>query len=269
MPEHTSFLSYLVALFPALGENMKNFGLTFIGRHPVSSHGAEPLVAAAFVVAIVLALAFTVRGKIQDYDKSVIPDDKLSLRTFLEVLIGYFYNMMKDMMGARRAKQYFPLIGTCAMFIFFSNVMGLIPGFNPPTSSLNVTAGCALIVFLAFNYYGLKENGLGYLKHLAGPVWWMAPFMFVLETLSLCIRPITLAVRLMLNMAVDHLLLALIVGLAPLFVPIPIMMLGTLIAMVQVLVFCLLSSIYIALATEHEHEGHGEAHGAAAHAHGH
>jgi F-type H+-transporting ATPase subunit a len=262
MPEHASFWTYLVALFPALGENMKNLGHTAFNK-PVTAHSAEPMVAAVVVVVLIFLFAFAVRSKIEDYEKSVIPDDKLSLRTLAEVIVSYFYNMMSDMMGPKRAKQYFPLIGTCACFILFSNVMGLIPGLNPPTSSLNVTAGCAVMVFLAFNYYGIKENGLGYFKHLAGPVWWMAPLIFPLELLSLFIRPVTLAMRLMLNMAVDHVLLGIAVAAVPLLVPIPIMMLGTLIALVQVLVFCLLSSIYISLATEHEHEGghgHAEAH---------
>jgi F-type H+-transporting ATPase subunit a len=263
MPEHSSFWSYLVAMFPALGENMKNLGHSLAGK-PVTAHSAEPMVAAIVVVLLLLGFAAYVRGKITNYDESVIPDDKLSARTLAEVIVGYFYNMMKDMMGAKKAKRYFPLIGTCACFILASNVMGLIPGFNPPTSSWNVTAGCAIIVFVAFNYYGIKENGMGYFKHLAGPVWWMAWLIFPLELLSLFIRPITLSLRLMLNLAVDHVLLGIIVGLVPfgLLVPIPIMMLGTLIALVQVLVFCLLSSIYISLATEHE-EGHGS------HAHGH
>jgi F-type H+-transporting ATPase subunit a len=110
-------------------------------------------------------------------------------------------------------------------------------------------------VFFAFNYYGIKENGLGYFKHLAGPVWWLAPLIFFIEVLSLCIRPVTLSIRLMLNMAVDHLLVSIVTGMVMLFVPIPILMLGTLVCVVQVVVFCLLSSIYITLATEHEDHG--------------
>jgi F-type H+-transporting ATPase subunit a len=188
--------------------------------------------------------------------------------------------MMKDMMGPRRAKRYFPIIGTSACFIFFSNILGLIPGLRPPTSTWNITVGCSIIIFVAFNYYGIKENGLGYFKHLAGPVWWLAPLIFLIEVLSLCIRPITLSIRLMLNMAVDHLLVSIVTGMVMLLVPIPILMLSTLVCVVQVVVFCLLSSIYITPATDHDdhgdthaHEpGHaagpakGEAHAAEAHA---
>jgi F-type H+-transporting ATPase subunit a len=268
MPEHTSFFSYLLAMFPALGENMKNLGHTLANK-PVTHHSAEPLVASVFVLLLVIGLALAARGKITDYDRSVLPEEKLSLRTFFELFIGTFYDLMKDMMGPTRAKRYFPVVGTAACFIFFSNFLGMIPGFLPPTSSWNITAGCALVVFISFNYYGLKENGFGYIKHLAGPVWWLAPLMFPLEVVSLCLRPITLSIRLMLNMAVDHLLLSIIVGLVMLIVPIPILMLGTLVSIVQVVVFCLLSSIYIALATEHEDHGHAatttEAHAHAAH----
>ncbi len=263
MPEHTSFFSYLVAMFPALGENMKNLGHSLAGK-PVTHHSAEPIVASIFVCLLVVGLALAARGKITDYDKSVLPEEKLSLRTFFELFVGTFYDMMKDMMGPTRAKRYFPVVGTAACFIFFSNFLGMVPGFLPPTSSWNITAGCAIVVFILFNYYGLKENGMGYLKHLAGPVWWLAWLMFPLEVVSLCLRPITLSIRLMLNMAVDHLLLSIILGMVMFIVPIPIMMLGTLVAIVQVVVFCLLSSIYIALATEHE--DHGGDHAPAAHA---
>jgi len=120
-----------------------------------------------------------------------------------------------------------------------------------------------IVVFVMFNYYGLKENGFGYIKHLAGP--WISPFaipinilIFCIELLSTCIRPLTLSIRLMVNMAVDHMLLGLFAGLVMLVVPVPLMVLGTLVALVQTLVFCLLTAIYISLATEHE--DHGEAH---------
>jgi F-type H+-transporting ATPase subunit a len=258
MPEHTSFFSYLLALFPALGENMTALGHTLTGQ-PVTVHGAEPLAASLFVAVLVILLAIVTRSRIVNLDDAVIPENRLSLRTFMEIFIAYFYDMMKDMMGAKRAKRYFPLVGTFAMFILFSNLMGLVPGLNPPTSSLNVTAGCAIIVFVMFNYYGIKENGLHYFKHLLGPVWWLAPLILPIEILSLCVRPVTLAVRLMMNMAVDHLLAGIMLALFALLLPIPLLVLGTLVCLIQVLVFCLLTSIYITLATEHEE--HDESHG--------
>jgi len=265
MPEHTTFFSYLIARFPALGQNMHLFGKSLFGK-PVDAHGAEPLLASVFVMLLLIVLAFAVRSKLVDYDKSVVPETKLTLRTFFEVYIGFWYGTMRDMMGPKRAKRYFPLIGSLACFIIFSNALGLIPGFAPPTSNWNITMGCALVVFVMFNYYGIKENGLGYIKHLFGPYigWWGIPInilLFVIELVSTLIRPLTLSIRLMLNMAVDHLLVSLTLGMVALFLPIPVLILGTLVVIVQVMVFCLLTSIYISLATEHE--DHGEAHGAA------
>lgn len=263
MPEHTTFFTYLVWSL-GLGKPFEGEFLLHdvTGLSTTGESTAEKVLSAAFVVLLIILLAMGVRSKIANYEKSVIPDEKLSLRTFFEIFIGYFYDMMKDMMGPKRAKQYFPIIGTCALFIFFSNFLGFVPGFAPPTSTWSITAGCAVVVFLAFNFYGLKENGVGYVKHLAGPVWWLAWLIFPLELISLFIRPITLSVRLMLNMTVDHILVSLMLGFLAIALPLPVMVLGTLVAAVQVLVFCLLSSIYISLATEHEHEGgHGHEHG--------
>lgn len=270
MPEHTSFLTYLLARFPALRENAHNVGLSFIDHREVDYRGLEPIFMSLVVILLFAYLAGEARPALRQLDDAVIPEDTLTLRTFFEAFFGFFYNMAKDVMGAANAKRYFPLIGGSAAFIFFSNAIGLVPGFSPPTSSLNVTLGCASLVFIAFNYYGLKENGWGYLAHLAGPKWYLAPLLFPIELISTCIRPVTLSIRLMVNMAVDHLIGSIFLGLVAVFLPIPLSFLALIIVAVQTLVFCLLTSIYIGLATEkHEHE-HGEpasAHGHAATAH--
>jgi F-type H+-transporting ATPase subunit a len=265
MPEHTSFFSYVVArlfeVFPALKGNIGRLHHVVNPSEPVNPyHDGEALFTSILVVVGLILAALAIRPKLKDYERAVIPDEKLSVRTFFEVFVGYFYDMAKDVMGPKRAKQFFPVIGTGACFIFFSNILGLFPGFLPPTATWNITIGCALVVFVLFNFYGLQENGWAYVKHYAGPVWWLAPFIFVLEIFSMLIRPVTLSVRLMLNMAVDHLVLGIILGLVPLLVPVPLMMLGTIVALVQTLVFCLLTAAYIGMATdEHEHD-HGHAH---------
>jgi F-type H+-transporting ATPase subunit a len=270
MPEHTSFLTYLLARFPALRENAHNVGLSFVGHHEVDYRGLEPIFMSLLVILLLAYLAGEARPGLRQLDESVVPEDKLTLRTFFEAFFGFFYTMAKDVMGPVNAKRYFPLIGGSAGFIFFSNAIGMIPGFNPPTSSLNVTLGCASLVFIAFNYYGIKENGWAYIAHLAGPKWYLAPLIFPIEVISTCIRPITLSIRLMVNMAVDHLVGAIFLGLIAVLVPIPLSFLALIVVAVQTLVFCLLTSIYIGLATEkheHDHGEHGAAHGHAAHAH--
>ncbi len=130
--------------------------------------------------------------------------------------------------------------------------MELLPGFPVATTSLDVTLGSALIVFIVFNFWGFTENGFGYVKHLAGPVWYLAWLVFPIELISLFVRPITLALRLMLNMSVDHLLIAIFMGFLTVLVPIPVIFLACIVVLVQTLVFTLLTCIYIGLATEHE-----------------
>ena len=260
MPKHTGFLTYLLALFPALKENASNVGKTVLGHEDVAYRGLEPIFMSMLLILLVVLLASRVRATFSKLDQAVVPDETLTLRTFFEAFL--FYGMASDVMGKKNAKRYFPLIGGAALFIFFSNASSLIPGLNPPTANLNVTIGCALVVFIAFNYYGIKENGLDYLKHLAGwgvfknPVasLLLAVLMLPIELISTCVRPVTLSIRLMLNIAVDHLIGSIFLGLIALFVPVPLSLLALIVILVQTLVFCLLSSIYIGLATEKAHD---------------
>ncbi|MEO7327794.1 MAG: F0F1 ATP synthase subunit A [Minicystis sp.] len=250
MPEHTGFLTYLLATSETLRLNAHNVGESFVGHHPVEYRGLEPIFTSFLVIVLIVIMAASVRGEYRRLDQSVIPDETLTTRTFFEAFFGYFYGMAKDVMGAKNAKRYFGLIGGSAAFIFFSNVLALVPGFTPPTSNLNVTLGCAILVFISFNYWGLKENGWGYLGHLAGPKWYLAPLIFPIEVISTCVRPVTLSIRLMINMAVDHLVASIFLGMVAILVPVPLMFLAIIVIAVQTLVFCLLSSIYIGLATE-------------------
>lgn len=253
MPEHYSWLSYIVLrhVKDTLSHNAEALGTTLIGGEQATWHHFEPIAASAVLALVLIWVGAVVRGKVQ-HNQAVVPDDRLTLRTFVEAFLEYFYNLAKDVMDAERAKKYFPLIGTSACFVFFANVFALLPGFPVATGSLSITLGCALVVFILFNFYGLKENGFGYIKHLAGPAWYLAPLVFPIELISLIVRPLTLALRLFLNMSVDHLLLSIFIGFFTLLVPIPVMVLGCVVVLVQTLVFTLLTCIYIGLATEHE-----------------
>lgn len=252
MPEHSSWLTLILAYMKdTLAHNASILGDSFVSKRPPTWESFEPIIASIIVVLIILGVSVSVRTKLEDTDASVIPDDKLTLRTFMEVFLGYFYDLAKSVMDADRAKKYFPLVATSAVFVFFSNAMALIPGMPVATSSLNVTLGCALVVFIAFNAYGIATQGIGnYLKHLCGPVIWLAPLLFFIELISLCVRPITLALRLVLNMAVDHLIVGIFLALIAVFLPLPVMGLGIIVVLVQTLVFSLLTAIYIGLATE-------------------
>jgi len=218
------------------------------------------VVAAVFVFICVLVLASIARAAMSKSGKSVLPDEKMTVRNFFELFLESVLSLMKDVIGPQ-APRFFPLIGTLAVFIFFSNILGAIPGLLPPTQNLNTTAACALIVFFSYHAVGIKSQGFfKYFGHMANPVgawwgWFIAPLMFPIELISNLARPLSLSLRLMGNMVGDHAVLAIFLGLIPFIVPMPFEILGVLVAIVQTLVFILLSMVYISLAVAHE-EGH-------------
>lgn len=236
----------------------------FFGGH-ISAHHIWGLL----IVLTFLAIGgFLLKSRISDTEKAIIPEDSFSIPVLFELITLGVYNMMAGMMGKKAAKYFLPLIGTCAFVIFFSNVMGLIPGFLPPTDTLTTTAAMAIVIFFATHIYGVKENGLGYFKHFLGPFFFngkipmLAPLILPIELVSHFVRPVTLCVRLTANMFADHAVLGAFIGLltggwvwATLFVATPVYILGCLVVTIQTLVFCILSSVYIAMAIEH-HEEH-------------
>lgn len=253
MPHHSSWLTLILAHSEhTLAQNASAIGETLLESDPATWRSFEPISAAIFIAVLVTVLALIARKRLLQ-DDAYVPEDRLTLRTFMEAFLGYFYDLAKSAMDAHRAKRYFPVIAASALFVFFSNVMALIPGMPVATSSLNVTFGSGIVVFILFNVYGVIANGWTYVKHLAGPAWYLAPLILPIEIISLCVRPVTLGLRLMLNMAVDHLILSIFLGLVAILVPVPLMLLGCIIVVIQTLVFALLTTIYIALATEHEH----------------
>ena len=216
------------------------------------------VVFSGLVFVLILLVALAVRGKFLDRETAVVPDGKFTLRNFVETVFGAVYQMMADMMGEVQARRYFPLIATLSLWIFFSNCMGLVPGFLPPTQNLNTSLAPAIVVFVVYNIAGVREHGvINYMKHFAGPVWFIAPLMLVIEIIGHAFRPISLGVRLTGNMTGDHMVLGAFGNLAneiagiPLLLPIPFLFLGLLVCTIQTLVFCLLSSVYISLSVEH------------------
>jgi F-type H+-transporting ATPase subunit a len=207
-------------------------------------------------------------------------------QNFLEVVLERFLSMLDDVIGPD-GRRYLPLIGTLGLFILVSNLMGLVPGFMAPTSNLNTTAACALIVFFTYHAIGIRRQGLGgYLRHFCGPVPWLAPLMFPIELVSHLARPLSLSLRLFGNMFGGHTLLAIIFLLTGLdgllgwalsgeplgallgttggllliaFTTGFLLPLKILVAFLQAFIFCMLTMLYIAGALE-EAEHHAEHH---------
>lgn len=175
-----------------------------------------------------------------------------SMQNFMEVVVDGIENMIVETMG-EHGRPYFPLVATLALFVLISNLIGLIPGFFPPTANVNTTAACAVVVFLATHVVGIKHHGFHYLKHFMGPIWWLAPLMFFIEIIGHLSRPVSLTLRLFGNMNGHELVLMIFFALAPFLVPLPMMLMGVLVSFIQAFVFMLLAMIYIQGSLEEAH----------------
>jgi len=208
----------------------------------------------SIVVLILLTLAGLSIKKALSRKDAVLPEEKFSLRTVFEILtLDFLFDLFTNMLGSKKqAKKYFPLLGASFFFILFANLLGLVPGFLPPTGNFNVPVACALVIFVMYNYYGLKENGWAYLKHFAGPVIFLAPLMIIIEIISHLVRPVSLSLRLFMNITGDHMVLGIFTNLLHYVIPALFVGLGLFVSFLQAFIFTVLSAIYIALATSHE-----------------
>ena len=185
-------------------------------------------------------------------DGAVVPPERFDLRNLFEMFTEAVMSVAEGVMGRDNARLYLPLLGTLAIFIFFSNALALIPGFIPPTSTLKTNAALAVSVFFLTHAFGVREHGLAYFKHFLGPIPWLIPLMLPIELVSHIARPISLSLRLLGNMAADHKVASVFFVLVPLLLPVPLLVLGVLVAIVQTLVFTLLTMVYIQGAVAHE-----------------
>lgn len=241
--------------------------LGLFGVHAVDPLKPIPnyLVMVYLIVFALIALAFVVRSRLS-------VDNPGKLQIVFEDAIGALGGMLDDIVGPK-GRNYLPLVGTIGVFILFSNLIGLIPGFMAPTSSINVTLGCALTVWTYYHVQGVKEQGLGsYLKHFAAPPGaplFIAPIMLPIELISHMSRVLSLSLRLFGNIFGEELVILILFSIVPFVVPLPMMFLGLITSTLQAFIFVMLTMIYLggAVAVEHGHE-EARGHGLAAHADG-
>ncbi|MCG8549575.1 MAG: F0F1 ATP synthase subunit A [Desulfobacterales bacterium] len=170
-----------------------------------------------------------------------------------EVLISGLEEFMVTITGDEGRKSY-PLVLTIFLFVLLGNLMGMIPGFYPPTASINTTLACALIAVSWSHVIGIQQHGVKYIKHFLGPVPAMIPLFLPIELIGHTARVLSLTFRLFGNMMGHELVVGILLTLGGMFLaPLPIMALGTFVALVQAFVFFLLSTMYIAGAIEEAH----------------
>ena len=254
MQEHPLLIVDLVnaALGPLVRMALEPLGFHFDPAHPVIPN--------YLVMVLLIVLGLTVLCLIVRSRLSVENPGKLQI--LLEDGLVALRGMMEQWIGPK-GPRYLPLVATLFVFILLSNYLGLVPGFMAPTSSLNVTLGCALTIWVYYHFQGVKEQGLvSYLKHFAMPPGspvWMAPLMLVIETISHLARVMSLSLRLFGNIFGEELVILIFFSLLPFLLPLPMMFLALITGGLQAFIFALLSIIYLqgAVAVEHEHDEHG------------
>ena len=232
---------------------------SFTWMHSIAHlDGAWAAIALSVLVTLVLIIfGFKVRASLTNVEAALVPEDGMTVRNiaeaFVEAIVGIAKSAIPD-----HSERYVPLLGALFVFILLSNLLGLVPGFEPATSSFNITFALGCVSFGAYHAYGVKAQGIvAYLKHFLGPVLLIAPLMVAIEIFSHSFRPISLGVRLYANMFADHKVIEIFTELTYVLIPVAFYALGFFVCIVQSFVFTMLSAIYISGAVGHgSHEEH-------------
>jgi F-type H+-transporting ATPase subunit a len=187
------------------------------------------------------------------------------LQHIFEIVYEFIENTLEEV-GVHHGEKYLPYIATIFIFILSLNLIGVIPAFDSPTMSPWVPAGLAIVTFVYFNAMGFASHGIKYLAHFAGPVRFPNPianlaiilFMLPIEIVSVCIRPLSLTVRLYGNMFAGDQVTNVFLSLTKIVIPVIFMGLHIFVSLIQAYVFTLLTVIYISAAVHHESDAEGD-----------
>jgi len=200
---------------------------------------------------LLTAVIVLVLAKMAMSSLNVVPKGTQNL---MEAYLQGVQAMGTDVMGKVEARRYLPLVATLGLFIGVANIIGVIPGFEAPSASLNFTLALALLVFVYYNFEGIRRHGvLQYFKHFMGPVWWLAWLMFPIEIVSHISRIISLSFRLMGNVKGDDMFLMVLLMLTPWLLPMIPFALLAFMALLQAFIFMMLTYVYLAGAVASNH----------------
>ncbi|HEY6331999.1 MAG TPA: F0F1 ATP synthase subunit A [Blastocatellia bacterium] len=239
---------------------------SLFGAHWTEPGPGETIIPTHIVMLIVLFIICVVGALLLRGSLSVEKPSRG--QQLLEVTVEQIRALLDQVVGPYGVR-YVPIIGSLAIFILIGNLMGLIPGLEAPTMSINVTGALGITSFLYYMSMGFRQQGVGYLKHFMGGLtgaWLPIGIMiFFVELMSNFVRPITLSVRLFVNIFADHQIGQTFVQLVPPLVPIFTLLLGVFVAFVQTFIFIMLSMVYLSETVPHEEHdtdehAHGEAH---------
>ncbi len=212
----------------------------------------EKIATAGLVAGLLVVFAALVSRKLGATDAALEPEDGITARNLAEGLVEAISGLAEGVIG-HGAQRYVPLLASFFVFILACNLIGLVPGFSPPTSDFNITFGLGLVSFVAYQVAGAREHGIRYVKQFLGSVVLLYPLMLVVELFTHVFRPVSLGIRLFANMVADHEVVEIFTGLTKIGIPVAFYALGAFVCVVQAFVFTMLSAIYIALAVSHDH----------------
>ena len=242
MPESELFITKFFNDYLAAPGNAV---LSLVGKHAEARPWADFIVMQLLVVASLMLLFALLRPKLS-------ADKPGKFQQIFELIYEFVRDQAEDQVG-HTAHRYVAFFGVILLYVLSSNLIGLIPCFESPTMNASVTAGCALSTFAYYNLKGLQVNGIRYLGHFAGPLWWLAPLMFPIEIISHLARILSLTVRLYANIFAGEQVTMVFLGLTKFGPPVIFMGLHTFVGVVQSYIFMLLAMVYVGGAVAHEH----------------
>jgi F-type H+-transporting ATPase subunit a len=242
MPESELFITKFFNDYLAAPGNAV---LALVGKHAEPRPWADFIVMQLLVVASLMLLFALLRPKLS-------ADKPSKFQQIFELLYEFVRDQAQDQVG-HTAHRYVAFFGVIFLYVLSSNLIGLIPCFESPTMNASVTAGCALATFAYYNLKGLQVNGIRYLGHFAGPLWWLAPLMLPIEIISHLARILSLTVRLYANIFAGEQVTMVFLGLTKFGPPVIFMGLHTFVGVVQSYIFMLLAMVYVGGAVAHEH----------------
>jgi F-type H+-transporting ATPase subunit a len=213
-----------------------------------------PVIAGTWLVmGLLLLFGYAARLALQAAADPLTPDTAITLRGVAEVLVEWLDNFVASVSEMHGARAYVPFFGSLFVFILAANFLGLIPGMEPPTHDTDLTFALGIICFVFYIVQGFRHQGAKYLLSFLGPIWWLSWFFIVIEVADNLFRPFSLGIRLFANMFADHQVLALFTGLTKLVIPLAFYALGSIVCVVQALVFTILAISYVRMASETHH----------------
>jgi F-type H+-transporting ATPase subunit a len=242
MPESELFITKFFNDYLAAPGNAV---LSLVGKHAEARPWADFIVMQLLVVASLMLLFALLRPKLS-------ADKPGKFQQIFELIYEFVRDQAEDQVG-HTAHRYVAFFGVILLYVLSSNLIGLIPCFESPTMNASVTAGCALSTFAYYNLKGLQVNGIRYLGHFAGPLWWLAPLMFPIEIISHLARILSLTVRLYANIFAGEQVTMVFLGLTKFGPPVIFMGLHIFVGVVQSYIFMLLAMVYVGGAVAHEH----------------